>query len=94
MLHIELSFVGEDVQVESEATSQNGELKTLHYVKQDLGGGSKAESFVCKEEGPAAQCVQLLAELHVKLTKSGVFVTKDSASIGAEARGGTFRITV
>lgn len=40
MPHVELSFVREDVQVESEATSQDGELETLHYVKQELGGGS------------------------------------------------------
>lgn len=58
MPHIELSFVCEDVQVESEANSQNGELETLHYVKQELGGGSEAESFVCKEEG-LEPCVQL-----------------------------------
>jgi hypothetical protein len=45
MPHVELSFVRGDVKVESEATSQNGELETLYYVKQELGGGSKAESF-------------------------------------------------
>ena len=35
MPHVELSFVRGDVKVESEATSQNGELETLYYVKQN-----------------------------------------------------------
>jgi hypothetical protein len=45
MPRIELSLVREEVQTESEATSQNGELETLHYMKQELGGGSEAESW-------------------------------------------------
>lgn len=78
---MESPFVCEDAQTGSDTISQTGELETLHYMKQELGGGSKAESFA-RWRG----CVLLPArEVH----KSGVDAAKHSASLGAEAaRGG------